>query len=312
MFIRWAVKLLCGWNEAFGKGIEWNMNTEASRSFILLISCPDQRGIVAAVTTFISHNNGNIIHLDQHVDFQENVFFMRVEWEERGFAIARDRIPEQFHDIATKFRMQWQLHNSDAVSRMAVFVSKESHCLYDVLSRVQAEGWRVEVPLIVSNHPDLESVARNFGIAFHLFPMTGKNKDEQEKREIELLKQNRIDFVVLARYMQILSEPFVAAYPHRIINIHHSFLPAFPGAKPYHSAYARGVKIIGATSHYVTSELDTGPIIEQDIVRVTHKDALEDLIRKGKDLEKIVLARAIWWHIQNKILVYNNKTVIFE
>ena len=288
------------------------MSADSTRSIVLLISCPDRKGIVAAVTAFLAKNNGNIIHLDQHVDFEENVFFMRVEWEEKGFALPHGRIAEAFQPIADEFRMRWELRYSDYVPRMALFVSKESHCLYDVLSRVQAGEWQVEVPVVVGNHRDLEPVAAKFGIEFRHVPVTAEHKEAQEAQELELLREKRADFVVLARYMQVLSPKFVAEYPNRIINIHHSFLPAFPGAKPYHSAYARGVKIIGATSHYVTADLDTGPIIEQDIIRVSHKDSLEDLIRKGKDLEKIVLARAVWRHLENKILVYNNKTVIFE
>jgi formyltetrahydrofolate deformylase len=288
------------------------MNSDPSRSITMLISCPDQRGIVAAVTTFIAKHNGNVIDLNQHVDTSENVFFMRIEWEEAGFDVPRDGILESFRDISDRFRMRCELRFSDTVPRMALFVSKEAHCLYDVLSRVQAGEWNVEVPVIVGNHPDLKPVAEKFGVDFHLFPITKENKEEQEARELEMLRERGVDFVVLARYMQIVTPVLIGAYPNRIINIHHSFLPAFAGAKPYHAAYARGVKIIGATSHYVTAELDTGPIIEQDIIRVSHKDSLEDLIRKGKDLEKIVLARAIYHHLQNKILVYSNKTVVFE
>jgi len=288
------------------------MKPDQTNSIIMLISCPDRQGIVAAVTTFLSKHNGNIIHLDQHVDSEQNVFFMRVEWEETGFSIARDKIEGKFKSISDEFSMHYELRFSEIPPRMAILVSKESHCLYDVLSRVKSDEWHVEVPLIISNHTALESVARQFGIPFHLFPVTPDNKAEQEEKMLKLLDREHIDFVVLARYMQILTDAFVSRYPNNIINIHHSFLPAFPGAKPYHSAQARGVKIIGATSHYITRELDAGPIIEQDIIRVSHKDAVEDLVRKGKDLEKIVLSRAIWWHLQNKILVYNNKTVIFE
>ena len=287
-------------------------NGAHSTSTILLISCPDRKGIVAAVTAFIAKHGGNIIHLVQHVDELENVFFMRVEWEEKGFDVPRSEIGNAFRGIAETFRMQWELRYSDEAPSMAVFVSKESHCLYDVLSRVQAGEWTAKVPVIISNHSDLEPVAQKFGVDFKVFPVTQETKAEVERRELELLKQRKVDFIVMARYMQILSPDFVARYPNQIINIHHSFLPAFPGAKPYHSAYARGVKIIGATSHYATADLDTGPIIEQDIIRVSHKDSVEDFIRRGKDLEKIVLARAIWWHLQNRILVYNNKTVIFE
>jgi len=288
------------------------MNSDKIKSIVMLIACPDRQGIVAAVTMFLTRHSGNIIHLDQHVDAEQNVFFMRVEWEESGFSIQRSEIDSAFKSIADKFRMQYTLRFSDIAPRMAVFVSKESHCLYDVLARVNSGEWHVEIPIIISNHPEAESIARQFDVPFHLFPITPDNKAEQEEKMLKLLDREHIDFVVLARYMQILTDAFVSRYPNRIINIHHSFLPAFPGAKPYHSAHARGVKIIGTTSHYVTRELDTGPIIEQDIIRVSHKDAVEDLIRKGKDLEKIVLSRAIWWHLRNKILVYNNKTVIFE
>ncbi len=280
-------------------------------SVILLISCPDRQGIVAAVTRFIAEHHGNIIHLDQHVDFEETVFLMRVEWEEHGFDLSRGAVAERFMPIADEFQMHWELRYSDAVPRMAIFVSKDAHCLYDVFARVKSGEWKVEIPVVIGNHPDLAPVAKTFGIPFETVPITPENKAEQERHELELLARHQADFIVLARYMQILSPDFVARFPNRIINIHHSFLPAFPGAKPYHSAYARGVKIIGATSHYVTSELDTGPIIEQDVIRVSHRDSLDDFVRKGKDLEKVVLARAIWWHLRNRVLVYNNKTVIF-
>lgn len=283
-----------------------------SPSATLLIHCRDRKGIVASVTDFISRNNGNILYLDQHVDAEKQRFFMRVEWDLADFLITKKRIGEHFRTlIAEKFGMRWRLHFSDEIPRMAIFVSRLPHCLYDILSRCQAGEWRVEVPLIISNHPDLEPVAKNFGIDYRLFPITKENKREQEEKQLALLKKLRIDFVVLARYMQILTDEFVSSYQNRIINIHHAFLPAFPGARPYHSAYDRGVKIIGATSHYVTSELDAGPIIEQDVARVSHSDSVEDLIRKGRDLEKVVLSRAIWHHLQRKILVYENRTVIF-
>jgi len=284
----------------------------SSPSAILLIHCPDRTGLVASVTEFIYKNNGNILHLDQHVDAQQNVFFMRVEWDLAGFAIPTEKIGEYFQVlIAEKLGMQWALHFSGEAPRMALFVSKLPHCLYDILARWQSGDWQVDVPLILSNHPDLESVAKQFGVEYRYFPVTQADKAAQEQKQLALLKEYRIDFVVLARYMQILSGEFIAHYPHRIINIHHSFLPAFPGARPYHSAYERGVKIIGATSHYVTAELDAGPIIEQDVARVSHKDSVEDLIRLGRDLEKVVLSRAIWYHLQRKILVYGNRTVIF-
>lgn len=280
-------------------------------SATLLISCPDQPGLVAAITAFIAAHNGNILHLDQHVDAQENVFFMRVEWDLASFTLPRDAIAARFREIAEPRRMQWRLTFSDDVPRMAIFVSKEAHCLYEILARYQAGELRVEIPLIVSNHPTLQSIAENFNIEFRLFPMTAETKLAQEQAQIALLREYKIDLVVLARYMQILSPAFVEAFPNQIINIHHSFLPAFVGAKPYHAAFGRGVKIIGATSHYVTSDLDAGPILEQDTVRITHKDSVEDLIRKGKDVEKLVLSRAIRFHLQNQVLVYNNKTVIF-
>lgn len=288
-----------------------SISTITEPSAILLIACPDQRGLVAAITDFIFRNNGNILHLDQHVDAQENVFFMRVEWSLSGFAIPRDGIDAAFGEIGRRLNMTWSLHFSDVTQKMAIFVSQYGHCLYDILARVQSGEWSVSVPLVVSNHPTFEPVARTFGIDFRLFVMNKDNKLEQEAAQIALLREQGIDFVVLARYMQILTPAFVEAFPNRIINIHHSFLPAFVGAKPYHAAFARGVKIIGATSHYVTGELDAGPIIEQDVVRVNHKDSVEDLVRKGRDMEKLVLSRAVYYHLRRQILVYNNKTVIF-
>lgn len=286
--------------------------TRRSPSAILLMHCPDQKGLVAAVTDFIARNNGNIIYLDQHVDASKKVFFMRAEWDLNAFAIPDENIAESFgKQIAKKYAMHWDLYFSDDLPRMAIFVSKLPHCLYDVLSRWKANEIKVKIPLIISNHAKLQPVAQQFGIDFHLFEINKKNRKSQEKKQLELLHQHDIDFIALARYMQILSANFVSQYPNRIINIHHSFLPAFPGAKPYHSAYERGVKVIGATSHYVTSELDAGPIIAQDVIRVSHVDSVKDLIRKGRDLEKIILSRAIWYHLQRKTLVYENRTVVF-
>lgn len=279
----------------------------------LLLYCPDKPGIIAQVTNFITVNKGNIVYLDQHVDHVENIFFMRIEWELDQFLIPKEKIDDYFHTLyAQKYEMVYRLYFSDTKPRMAIFVSKLSHCLYDLLSRYTAGEWQVELPLIISNHPDLEPVAQRFGIPYHVFPITAENKAQQEQEEMRLLAENRINFIVLARYMQVISDCMIDAYPNRIINIHHSFLPAFVGAKPYHAAYTRGVKIIGATSHYVTSELDAGPIIEQDVVRITHKDTVEDLISKGKDLEKIVLSRAVHKHIERKCLVYKNRTIIFS
>lgn len=279
----------------------------------LLLHCPDKPGILAEVTDFITVNKGNIVYLDQYVDHVENMFFMRIEWELATFLIPKEKIEDYFETLyAQKYEMHFRLYFSDVKPRMAIFVSKMSHCLYDILARFTAGELNVEIPLIISNHPDMQHVAERFDIPFYLFPITKENKQEQEQKELELLRKHKITFIVLARYMQIISENMIKAYPDKTINIHHSFLPAFVGAKPYHAAYQRGVKIIGATSHYVTTELDAGPIIEQDVVRITHKDTIADLVNKGKDLEKIVLSRAVQKHIERKILAYKNKTVIFS
>lgn len=279
----------------------------------LLLHCPDKPGILAEVTDFITVNKGNIIYLDQYIDHVENIFFMRIEWELKDFLVPQEKIEDYFRTLyGQKYEMDFRLYFSDVKPRMAIFVSKMSHCLFDMLARYTAGEWNVEIPLIISNHPDLQHVAERFGIPFYLFPITKETKEEQERKEMELLAKHKITFIVLARYMQVISEQMINAYPNKIINIHHSFLPAFVGAKPYHAAFQRGVKIIGATSHYVTTELDAGPIIEQDVVRITHKDSIEDLVNKGKDLEKIVLSRAVQKHIERKILAYKNKTVIFS
>lgn len=286
---------------------------EKKNSAILLIHCPDKQGILATVTEFLNKNNGNIIYLDQHVNRQEGIFYMRVEWELDGFAIPVDKIGEYFETlIAHPLNMFWRIYFTDEIPRMALFVSKMPHCLFDILARYTAGEWDVEIPLIISNHETLKPVAERFGIDFYYFPIDSENKKEQEKKEIELLQQHKIDFVVLARYMQILSSGFINQFPNQIINIHHSFLPAFAGAKPYHAAHERGVKIIGATSHYVTTDLDAGPIIEQDVTRCSHVDTIQKLIRKGRDLEKIVLSQAVYKHLQRKILVYHNRTVVFN
>ncbi len=292
------------------------MNTKhenkRSPSATLLIHCPLREGVAASVTEFVYENNGNIIHHDQYVDRENKLYFGRVEWHLEDFTIPPDEIGEIFDTlIAKKFAIQWKLYFSDNIPRMAIFVSKLPHCLFDILGRCHSGEWQVDVPFIISNHPDLEAVAKKFGIDFHIFPITQANKQAQEREQMALLREYKIDVIVLARYMQILTEECTGRYPNQIINIHHSFLPSFAGAKPYHAAHGRGVKIIGATSHYVTAELDTGPIIEQDVVHVSHKDSVEDLIRKGRDLEKVVLSRAIWNHIQRKVLVYHNRTVIF-
>ena len=288
-------------------------NTNSRETAILLIHCPDRKGILSTVTEFLNENNGNIIYLDQHVDRQEKIFYMRVEWELQGFDIPKDKIADYFDTlIGTKFKMEWKVYFSNEKPQMALFVSKMSHCLFDILARYTAGDWDVEIPLIISNHETLRPVAERFGIPFHVFPITKENKAEQEAKELALMAEHNIDFVVLARYMQVLSHDFINHYPNRVINIHHSFLPAFVGAKPYHAAHERGVKIIGATSHYVTSDLDAGPIIEQEVVRISHSDTIDRLIKKGRDLEKIVLSRAVHKHLQRKILVYNNRTVVFN
>lgn len=282
---------------------------------ILLLHCPDKLGIITEITKFITDNHGNIVYLDQYVDKVDGRFFMRVEWELEDFSIPADKIQEYIDTLyGSRYEMEFDIYFNYQKPRMALFVSKMSHCLYDLLARYKAGELDVEIPCIVSNHEDLRYVADQFGIPYYVWSIKKdwSNKQEVEKAEMELLKEKKITFIVLARYMQIISEEMIQKYPHKIINIHHSFLPAFIGAKPYHQAYQRGVKIIGATSHYVTSELDAGPIIEQDVVRITHKDTPETLVLKGKDLEKIVLSRAVKKHIERKILTYHNKTIIFS
>jgi len=284
----------------------------ANETAVLLISCPDQKGLVAAVSNFVYRNGGNIVHADQHIDQPQSIFFQRVEWELGGFALAQEEIGASFREIADRFQMRWQLRFSSERARMAVFVSKYDHCLLELLNRHRAGEISAEIAAVVSNHPDLEPLVAPFGIPFHVFPITPENKGAQEERELALLSALRVDLVILARYMQILTPLFVQRYPNRIINIHHSFLPAFIGKQPYHQAYERGVKLIGATSHYVTEELDQGPIIEQDVCRVTHRDSLDELMRKGRELERQVLARSVRWHLLHRVLPYGRKTVVFD
>jgi formyltetrahydrofolate deformylase len=280
---------------------------------VLLMHCPDRPGILAAVTEFINQHKGNILYLDQYVNREDKIFFMRVEWELSNFQIPKDKVEEYFQTLlANRYNMIFRLYFADTKPRMAIFVSKMSHCLYDLLSRYAMGEWHVEIPVIISNHPDMESVAKRFGIEYHYLPINKENKAQQEGKQLEILKKHKINFCVLARYMQVLSAEFIENYPNRIINIHHSFLPAFAGAKPYHAAHERGVKIIGATSHYVTSDLDAGPIIEQGVTHISHKDTVEELIRKGRDLEKIVLSHAVEKHIERKILAYQNRTIVFQ
>ena len=277
----------------------------------LLISCPDQRGLVAKIANFIYANGGNIIHADQHTDFAAGLFLTRIEWQLSGFNLPRDLIAPAFKAIAQPLNAKCELHFSDAMPRIAIWVSKQDHCLYDLIWRHRAKEFAAEIPLIISNHPDLKAIAEQFEIEYHYIPITKDNKAEQEEKQLELLQEYKIDLVVLAKYMQIVSGDFIAKFP-QIINIHHSFLPAFVGANPYHRAFERGVKVIGATAHYATADLDAGPIIEQDVVRVSHRDEIDDLVRKGKDLERVVLARAVRSHLQNRVLVYGNRTVVFE
>ena len=279
---------------------------------ILLVACPDQRGIVAALSSFITQNNGNIIALDQYVDVEESAFFARMEWELAGFAIPLERFAERFAAVAQPLRIAWTLHRSDRHLRMAVMVSKQAHCLYDVLARHESGEWPADIALVLSNHEDHRGLVERHGLPFHCIPVTAATKAEAEARQIALLQKAQVDFIVLARYMQILGPAFVQAFPMRILNIHHSFLPAFAGANPYRAAHDRGVKIIGATAHFVTEKLDEGPIIEQDVIRVSHRQGVDDLVRLGRDLEKIVLSRAIYWHLHHRILVYKNRTVVFS
>ena len=282
---------------------------------ILLLHCPDEQGIISEITKFITDNHGNIVYLDQYVDCEDSMFFMRLEWDLENFMIPREKIEDIINTLyKVRYNINFNLYFNDEKPRMAIFVSKMSHCLYDLLARYKAGEWNVEIPCIVSNHEDLSYVAKQFGIPYYVWSIKKdhSNKAEVEAAEMELLKKERVTFIVLARYMQIISDDMIKSYPYHIINIHHSFLPAFLGAKPYHQAWERGVKIIGATSHYVTAELDAGPIIDQDVTRISHKDTPESLVLKGKDLEKIVLSRAVTKHIERKILVYHNKTIIFS
>jgi formyltetrahydrofolate deformylase len=278
----------------------------------LLITCPDARGIVAAIADFLHQHNANILHADQHQDAENNLFLMRVEWDLAGFSLDEASFNQAFAAIADKFSMQWQLKLSQHKARVAIMVSQYDHCLADLLHRHKSGELACEIPLVISNHRDTEKLVQFYGVDFHYIPVTKDSKGEAEAAQFKLFDEYNIDLIVLARYMQILSPDFVTRYPQRIINIHHSFLPAFIGARPYHRAFERGVKLIGATGHYVTEVLDEGPIIEQGIERISHRDQVEDLIQKGRDLERVVLSKAVRWHIENRILLYANKTVIFD
>lgn len=280
---------------------------------ILLVYCNDRKGLVHEITGFFYEHYGNIIDLDEHVEQNQNTFFIRLEFELKGFDLKKAEIGPTFYDkVASKYKMNWELHFTHTIPKAAVFVSKSSHCLYDLLARYKSKDFEIEIPLIISNHRDLESVATQFDVPYYIIDVKSGNKKQAEAEQLRLLRAAKVDFIILARYMQILSANFIRQFPNKIINIHHSFLPAFPGAKPYHQAHDRGVKVIGATSHYVTSDLDAGPIIEQEVQRTTHKDSIEELIRKGQDLEKIVLSRAVRCHLNRKILVYQNRTIVFD
>lgn len=278
----------------------------------LLITCPDAKGIIALVAGFIAEHGGNILEADQHTDPQHGEFYMRVEIDVKGFALDQGNFQQAWDEVARQNDMRWRVYWGNHIKRMAILVTKESHCLNDLLWRWRTGELRVEVPFVAGNHAELQADVANFGIPFHHLPVTPQSKSQQETRLGELIEAHDVDFVVLARYMQVLSPPFVARYPERLINIHHSFLPAFAGPRPYHQAYERGVKIIGATSHYVTDELDEGPIIAQNTLSVDHRDAIDDLIRKGRDLERVVLATAVRLHVEDKILMSTNKTIVFD
>jgi len=282
------------------------------QSATLLISAPDKKGLVAALANFLMTYNANIMHADQHQDDSEKLFLMRIQWDLDGFTLPMESFAAAFQPIASEHNMSWKVSLSSRKPRMAIFVSKYEHCLVDLLHRWRIGELDCDIPLVISNHEDCRRIVEFNGIPYHVLPVTRDNKVEAEAEQFRLLEEAGVDFIVLARYMQVLSGEFVKRYPDRVINIHHSFLPAFDGAKPYHRAFARGVKLIGATSHYVTEDLDEGPIIEQEVTRISHRDDVEDLIQKGRDLEKVVLSRAVRWHLDDRILSYSNKTVIFD
>jgi len=282
------------------------------RTATLLVCCPDRKGLVAALAQVLYGHGANILDADQHTDPVAGQFFQRIKFDLSELHTDRTSLETAIGEVADRFGMSWRLADGKRRARMAIFVSKYDHCLYDLLLRQRSGELAADIPLIISNHADLEPVAAQFEIAFHHLPVTKETKRSQEDKAIELMQTANVDLVVLARYMQILTEDFLRTYPNQVINIHHSFLPAFMGSKPYHRAYERGVKLIGATAHYATADLDEGPIIEQDVVRSSHRDSVEDLVRKGRDLEKVVLARAVRWHLDDRILVYDNKTVVFD
>ena len=286
--------------------------SQRSRSAVLLISCPDRKGLVAVISDFVFRHDGNILHADEHRDAETNLFLMRVEFDPSGMDVNLDEFAAQFQAIAKRFEMHWRLSRGKRRPRMCILVSQYDHCLADLLYRHKAGELDCDIPVVISNHTEAERLAGFYGAKFVHVPVTRETKAEVEQRQIALLREHECDLVVLARYMQILSPAFLAEFPHQVINIHHSFLPAFVGARPYHQAFERGVKLIGATSHYVTEVLDDGPIIEQQVVRISHRDSVEDLVQKGRDLEKVVLSRAVGWHLENRVLLYGKKTVVFD
>ena len=288
------------------------MSENVNPTATLLVTCPDARGIVAALAQVLHGHGANILDADQHTDPVAGQFFQRIRFDVGDLLTDRTSLETGIGEVAVRFGMDWRIAYAGAVKRMAIFVSKYDHCLWDLLLRHRAGEFYCEIPVIVSNHPDLAPIAEQFGIRYEVFPITRETKAAQEEREVALLRELEIDLVVMARYMQILSEDFISRFPARIINIHHSFLPAFMGSRPYHRAFERGVKLVGATAHYATSDLDEGPIIEQDVARTSHGDAVPDLLRKGRDLERTVLARAVRWHLEDRIAVYENKTVVFD
>ena len=278
----------------------------------LLLTCPDRKGLVSLASNFIFERGGNILDLVEHVNAEEQRFFLRVAWDMKEFSVSPEHLTEAFLPMAKEFKAEWSIRLNRTKHRLAIFVSKYDHCLQEILWRHDLGEFDAEISLVISNHPDLGYLAERYRLPFYVFPISQENKAAQENEELALLNKNNVDTIILARYMQVLSPAFLQKYPNRILNIHHSFLPAFAGRNPYKQAYERGVKIVGATSHYVTEILDEGPIIEQDIIRISHKDSLEDLVRKGRDLERLVLARGVRLHLQDRILVYGGKTIVFE
>ena len=285
-------------------------NTDPAGSAVLLLSCKDRTGLISRISHFVFERGGNIIDLDEHVDGQQ--FFIRIAWDMKKFSVPESEVHSAFAPLAKEFDATWQVRFTGQKERVAIFVSRLDHCLQEILWRQRLGEFDIDIALIVSNHEDLRSLANQYGIPYYVFPITSENRSEQEKKELSLLREHKIGTIVLARYMQVLSPEFVDQYPNQIINIHHSFLPAFAGRDPYTKAYERGVKIIGATSHYVTKDLDEGPIIEQDIIRISHKDGVKDLVRKGRDLERLILARALFYHAQHRVLVHGTKTIVFD